>query len=320
VTQPVPTEVFEQYPSGSWRPADGEAIVFVVVDVQETGGHRIVRHSIPHRKGAKLESTGEKERSWSVTAIFNNSIEEGVVDGVPLYPQRLRQLLRSFRSQDTGTLVLPTVGEVRARLEDYDRAERSEQRDTATLILKFVEDNEESLSGAALNPPAVVATLVKLSEQITFSADRQGLHNKETISLRDFAAQVEGLLLAPGRAVADLGAVVRAHRRAIQRMIDAATTAANDSGSLFSEPRGSETLRQLRILMDREASAEDERVSSRPRTKAFVIDVEETNIFDVAARVDQDAEELMELNAARMPDPFYLTRGEVIRVFESAPR
>jgi len=320
VTLAIPTEIFEQYPVGSWRTATTEAIEFAVVDVQETGGNRIVRHAIPHRPGAKCESTGEKERCWSVTAIFNNSIEEGVRDGVPLYPERLRQLLRSFRTGETGWLVLPTTGEVRARLEEYDRAERSEQRDTATLVLKFVEDNEESLDRAALNPPSVVATLVKLAEQTVFSAQRQGLHTPELIGLQEFAAQVEGLLLAPGRAAADLGAIVRAHRRAIQRMIDAATTAANDTGGLFSEPRGSETERQLRTLMDREAAAEDERVSSRPRTKAFVIDVEETSIFEVAARVDQDAEELMDLNASRVDDPFRLTRGEVIRIFESAPR
>lgn len=319
MTQPV-VEIFEQYPVASWRVSGEQAIQFPAQDVQETGGNRIVRHPIPHRAGAKLESTGEKERSWTVTSIFNNSLEEGVRDGVPIYPQVLRQLLRSFRTQETGELVLPTVGTVRARLEDYDRKESSEARDTAMLVLKFVEDNEESLDRAALNPPSVVATLVKLAEQTVFSAQRQGLWNDDIRTLNDFAAEVEGLLLAPGRAVADLNAVVRAHRRAIQRMTDAATQASADAGGLFGEPRGSETQRQLRTISDREAAAEDERTASRPRTKAFIIDVEETSLFEVAARLDQDAEELMDLNAARVPDPFILTRGEVIRVFESAPR
>jgi len=318
MTQPL--AVFEQYPIGSWRVGDSEKLEFPVVDIAESGGIRVVRHPIPHRAGAKLESTGEKERSWVVSTLFNNSLEEGVRDNVPLYPQRLRQLLRTFRIQETGALVLPTVGEVRARLESYERKETTEQRDTATLVLTFVEDNEESLERVALNPPAVVSTLNKLAEQIEFSSQRQGLHTPETIGLRDFAAQVEGLLLAPGRAIADLGAVIRAHRRAIQRMVDAATTAANDSGGLFSEPRGSETIRQFRILMDREAAAEDERTSSRPRTKAFTVDVEQTSIIEIAARLNQDADELMDLNASRIDDPFYLTRGEVIRVFESPPR
>lgn len=314
-----PGEIFEQYPIASWRVGTEEPIQFPAQDVAETGGNRIVRHLLPNRAGAKLESTGEKERGWTVTSIFNNSLEEGVRDGVPIYPQVLRRLIRSFRTQETGDLVLPTVGTVRARLEDYDRRESSDQRDTAILVLKFVEDNEESLARAALNPPSVVATLVKLTEQTVESGQRQALWNEDVRTLNDFAAEVEGLLLAPGRAVADLNAVVRAHRRAIQRMVAAAAQAAADAGGLFVEPRGSETERQLRTISDREAQAEDERTASRPRTKAFVIDVEETSLYEVAARLKQDVEELMDLNATRVPDPFILTRGEVIRVFESTP-
>jgi len=313
------SEIFSAYPTASWRVGDGEPLFFPVVDISESGGKRIVQHQRPHRQGAKLEDTGSKPRSWTVTAIFNNSIQEAVQNGVPLYPQRLRQILKSFDTAETGTLVLPTVGKVRARPETYERKESPEQQDTASLTLTFIEDNEESLDRAALNPPSVVATLLKIAQQTTFTLQRNGISDTG-LSLTEFAAEIEGLLLAPGRSVADLGAVVRSHRRAIQRMIDAATTAANAGGGLFSEPRGSEMQRQLRILLDREAAAENERTSSRPRTVAFVIDVEVTSIIEVAARVDQDAEELMDLNAARVADPLYLTRGEVIRIFESQPR
>lgn len=319
MTQPV-SDIFGQYPVGSWQVPGGELLEFPVLDISENGGQRIVAHRRPHRPGAKLESTGEKERSWSVTILFNNSLQEGVRDGVPLYPQRLRQLLRSFRVPETGTLVLPTTGKVRARPDTYERKETNSERDTATLTCTWIEDNEESLERAALNPPSVVATLVKLAEQTVFSAQRQGLWNDDLVSLTEFASQVEGLLLAPGRAVSDLGSIIKAHRRAVQRMVDAATTAAQDTGGLFAEPRGSETQRQLRILLDRESQAENERTSSRPRPKSFVIDVEETSIYDVAARVGQDADELMDLNSARIADPFYLTRGQVILIFESAPR
>jgi hypothetical protein len=313
------SEIFSKYPTASWRVGDGEPLFFPVVDVSESGGNRIVQHQRPHRNGAKLEDTGSKARSWSVTAVFNNSIQEGVQNGVPLYPQRLRQILRSFDVHETGTLVLPTVGKVRARAETYERKESPEQQDSAEFTCTWIEDNEEGLDRAAMNPPSVVATLRKLSEQTVNTLDAKGIP-KHGLSLTEFAAEVEGLLLAPGRSVSDLGAVIRSHRRALQRMIDAATTAADEGGGLFSEPRGSEAQRQLRILLDREAAAEDERVSSRPRTKAFVVDVEETSLFEIAARLDQDAEELMDLNEARVSDPFYLTRGEVIRVFESPPR
>ena len=311
-------EIYRKYPPASWRVGDGDPIFFPVGDITETGGNRIIRHQRPHRRGARLESTGATERTWSFPAYFNNSLAEGVQSGVPLYPGTLRRLLRAFDVQETGTLVLPTVGKVRARAETYTRRELGEERDEATVDLLFVEDNEESLDRAALNPPAVVSTLVKLSEQTRFSAERQGLWNDDVRTLTEFASEVEALLLAPGRAAADLGAIVNAHRNAIQRMVDAATTAANDVGGLFSEPRGSDTPRQLRTMQDREAYSEVERTSSRPRTKSFVVDVERTSIFEIAARFNQDAGELMELNAARIVDPFDLTRGEVLRVFEAA--
>lgn len=313
------TTIFEKYPIASWRVGEGEPLFFPVTDITETGGNRIVKHERPHRDGAKLEDTGASPRSWTFTAIFNNSILEGVQNGVPLYPQRLRQIIRSFDVHECGTLVLPTTGKVRARAGTYTRKETPELQDTGVLELNFDEDNEESLDRAALNPPSVVATLRKLAEQTEFTRQRHAV-STGGLSLTEFAAEVEGLLLAPGRSVSDLGAVVRSHRRSIQRMIDAGTTAANQGGGLFSEPRGSELQRQLRILLDRASAAEDERTASRPKTKAYVIDVEETSIFEVAARVNQDAEELMDLNSARIADPFYLTRGEVIRIFEAPPR
>lgn len=310
------SEIFASYPTASWRVGDGEALYFPAVKITQSGGNRIVQHERPHRDGAKLEDTGGKARSWSVSVLFNNSLQEGVQNGVPLYPQRLRQILRSFDIHQTGTLVLPTVGKVRARAETYEREESPDQQDSASFSCTWIEDNEESLERTVFAPPSVVATLVKLAEQTTFTLQRNGISDSG-LSLTEFAAEIEGLLLAPGRSVSDLGAVVRSHRRAISRMIDALTTAANQGGGIFSEPRGSEMQRQLRILLDREAQAEDERTASRPRTMAFVIDVEETSIFEVAARLDQDAEELMDLNSARIEDPFYLTRGEVIRVYES---
>lgn len=311
--------VFEQYPPASWRP-DGyaEPIFFPIESVDEEGGNRIVRHRRPHRDGARLEDTGSNETVWTMLAPFNTSGNDAVRRGIPLYPMVLRQLIQSFKVHATGTLVVPTIGKVRARAERYKRRESNEERDHAVLELIFVEDNEESLDRAALNPPGVVSTLRKLSEQTRFSAERQGLWNDDMLSLTEFASEVEGLLLAPGRASADLGAVVRSHRNQLRRMTDAATTAGMQVGGLFVEPRGSETQRQLRTIRDREALAEVERTSSRPRVRSYVVDVERTSILEVAAKLNQDAVELMDLNAARLADPFDIDRGTVLRVFEAA--
>jgi prophage DNA circulation protein len=311
-------EIFSRYPIATWKVGTQPPISFPVLAITETGGNRIVQHERPFRDGAKLDDTGAKARTWSFTIVFNNSLEEGVQDGVPLYPQVLRRLLRSFDQHETGTLTLPTVGDVRARAQDYTRRETPDEDDQATLDVVFVEDNEDALDRAQLNPPAVVSTVRKLAEQTVFSAKKSGVWSDDLATLPEVASEIEGLIRAPGRSAADLGAMVRSHRRALERLANAAAEEAATSGGLFADPRGSETPRQINTMIDREAQAEDERLASRPRTKAFVIDVERTSIFEIAARLNQDAEDLLELNSARIDDPFLLDRGMVIRVFETA--
>lgn len=309
-------EVFEQYTVASWQVGKLDSVSFPVTAIEESGGNRIVPQERPGRDGGKLDDTGGQPRQWNITAVFGTSFEEpGITEG--LYPGVIRALIRSFDEHETGTLTLPTVGDVRARAATYKRRESTDADDYATLELTFTQDNEESLAGAMLLPPQVVSTINRLAEQTVFSAQSQGIWNEDLKSLPEIAAEIEGLLLAPGRSVSDLGAVVRSHRRAVQRMIDALESASSTDG-VFGDPSASELHRQLRIVLDREAGAEDERSSSRPRAVPFVIDVEITSIFEVAGRLNQDVEALMELNSARIDDPLTLTRGQVIRVFERA--
>lgn len=305
--------VFEQYPAAKWEVGGLAPIYFPVVSISLDGGNRIVPHARPYRDGAKLDDTGAKPRTWRIASIFGNELAEpGVNDGRPLYPDVLRELLSSSLIHQTGTLTLPTEGDVRARLETYSRKESPEGDDVAEVELCFIEDNEEALSAQIFSPPAVVSTLNTMAAQTTFTAEAAGVWNDDLQSIIETCNQITTLLQAPGRAMGDLVAVVRAHRRAIQGVIDTA----EEEGSPLAEPSNSGLLRQLRLMADREAGAELERTSSRPTTRAFTIDVERTSLFEVGARFNQDAEELMDLNAARVEDPFDLRRGQVIRVFE----
>ena len=303
-------EVTERYPLAKWKVGDRDPISFPVVKITETGGNRIVPQERADRDGAKLDDTGSKVRQWSVSAVFGNRVDEPGIT-VALYPDVLRQLIRSFDVHETGTLTIPTIGDVRARAQDYTRTETPDADDFAELELVFVQDNEDALDRAELSPPAVKATIVKLAELTEFTAKREGSWNEDFASLRETASELEGLLMAPGRAVADVAAVVKSHRIVLQSLVETAMRESTGGGGLE---------RQLRVMLDREAQAEDERSRSRPRTKSFVVDVELTSLLEIAARLNQDFEELLELNAARVDDPFYLTRGEVIRVFESASR
>jgi prophage DNA circulation protein len=312
--------IFERYECAQWQVGNSPTIYFPVLRITETGGNRIVPQERPFRDGGKLDDTGGKIRQWSIITHFSNRINEPGTEqnGEPLYPGVLNAMVQSFNEHETGNLILPTIGKVRVRAESYSRVEEYDNVDVGLLDLLFTHDNEDALDRAVLSPPTVIATLTTVAEQALGSLQRDAVWGEDHKSLIEFASEVQSLMLAPGRATADLQSVVRAHRRAIERVIN---TASGELGlDTDSQPRGSESERLLRTMLDRLASAEDERGQSRPRTKAFVIDVERTSLYEIAARLNQDAEELLDLNAARVDDPFLLTRGEVIRVYESAPR
>lgn len=312
-------EVREKLPLASWKVGQAEVVEFPITDFSQAGGNRIIQHERPYRRGARLDDTGGRATQWSFTAHFSNRIEEPGIGNVALYPTVLRQLIRSFEEHETGDLILPPIGKVRARAETYNWHETPDEDDAATVELVFTDDNEDAIDRQVFDLPGVTATIVKLAEQTTFTAAKNGAWNDDFASLTEVCSEIEGLMLAPGRGVSDLGAVIRSHRRALQGLGETTLTVLGQDDRL-SEPRASDTHRQLRTMMDREAQAEEERTQSRPRTKAFLIDVERTSIFEVAARFDQDAEELLDLNGARIEDPFLLVRGDVIRIYESAAR
>lgn len=315
------SEVFGQLPVASFTAEGGSRITFSIVGaIREKNPFRLVRQKRPYRRGAKIDSTGEGEREWSFTAHFNNRLqEEGVETARAAYPFMMEALLDAFRVQATGTLVLPTSGSVRVRIENAERTDDTAQRDVGELAVTAIEDNEETLATQSFLQPSVRATVVRLSEQTTFSRQRAGGLDSDAKSLTEFASELESLLLAPGRSVSDLQSKARASRRALGRVVAAEESLARTLGLETDEPRGSEFWRNMARLQDLQAKSADEKFASRPRVKTFVVDVAQTSIYEIAARLKQDAGELLDLNSERPVDPFLLTRGEVIRVYESAP-
>lgn len=316
------TTILGQGPVASYQVGQLAPIAFQIDGkISEKRGTRLVRHARPHRPGVKLDRTGRAERIYSFRAIFSNKVsEEGLDTRQAQYPFVLRQLADACEIQETGTLILPTVGAVRVSCETCERTEdATAELDTGYLDLVFVEDNEEAASSVSFRPPSVRATTVALSEATRFSENRVGALDTDSISLTELSSQIESLLLAPGRSLADLQSKATASRRAIQRVVAAQESLAHTLGLDHDEPRGSAMYRQLARLQDLQARAAEEKFSSRPRAKPFVVDVERTSIFEIAARFRQDCGELLDLNSERVKDPFDLTRGQVIRIFERAP-
>jgi len=140
-------------------------------------------------------------------------------------------------------------------------------------------------------------------------------------TLKQRGTDLESLLLAPGRTVADLEADARSFRWTLQRMRQTQRQLADDLGiGGTEEPRGSEFHRNTIRLEDTVAGSADEKFSSRARVKTFVVDVAVTSLFALAARLKQDPQDLLDLNGERVPDPFYLEEGDVVRVFDTRGR
>lgn len=312
--------IFNQYPIASWQVGSQPAIRFPIVGpLKESFGNRVVQQQRPLRHGAKIDDTGNQPRSWTFTALFNNTISEPGLEAnpQPLYPFMLRALIAAVLTGETGYLTLPTVGTVRAHGSTGDRTEDIQAQDEGSVQLTFIEDNEEALQAETFALPSVRASVVKQADQTVFSAYREGALDSDLITLQELSSELEGLLLAPGRSVADLQTRATASRRAIARVFTAQQQLADDVSGNLGDPRGSAFWRQLLRLGDTQARAADEKFSALPRIRSFVVDVDRTSLFAVAARLRQDAGDLLDLNAERIADPLNLERGDVIRVFDT---
>lgn len=325
---PARQGLFENYPVASWQVGDSPLICFPIDgELAHDIGNRLVRQERPHRPGAKLDSTGPAPDEFNLVALFNNTIREpGLEQNTrPLYPFMLRELVASFRIQQTGTLTLPTIGAVRCRAEKCRRSELVAERDQAKLALTFVADNEESIAQATFALPSARATVSKQASQTVFSIEREGgVVDDDVFELKTRATDIESLLLAPGRTLADLESQARSLRGSLRRQRQTQATFADALADLgiggTNEPRGSEFHRNSSRLEDILAKAADEKFASRPRIKTFVVDVEHTSLFEIAARFKQDPVDLLDLNGERVADPFYLEQGDVVRVFDTRPR
>ena len=219
--------VFEQYPIASFTANGGTTYYFPVTDIEETGGNRLVKRERPYRKGAKLDSTGELANGWNVTCLFNNTLTESGLNGndLALYPHVLNKLVEAFKIQKTGDLVLPTTGGKRARCDTYRRKEMASERDQATLVFTFIEDNEDDVDASSLGAPSVSANAIRVTEQTVFSMEEDGAWDTSVQDLKEAAAALEGLANSPDTMLQDL-----------ESEADVAMAAADRVISIFSQP------------------------------------------------------------------------------------
>jgi len=265
-----------KYAVGSWKVGDGNRIYFPVLENNDQIANRIVEHERPGRPGAKLQSTGAKARRWTLRVIFATHINEpGADNDRPLFPDVYRQLQASFESEETGDLIIPGLGLVRAKASSMGSLETYAEDDTARCDCSWIADNEESLDRALILPPTVRATGRQQAEQTVFSAEAATLHDSDVRDLSDFAAELEGALQEPGRSINKVETLARRNRRAVSRIIAAGNqTAADVSGPLSLPRRRRPRRRRLGSALaparkrDRAASGDTSRPAGSSRSRA----------------------------------------------------
>lgn len=294
--------------------ANGIRVTFAIQDDKLRKRNRLVRHERPYRPGAKLDSTGPEARVWNIKAIFNNSLEEpGLDQNVQQYPDNLNALMDLVDVQATGDFVHPIDGKARARLESGDRTVIHDEEDTAYVELCIIEDNEESVDKLSFQRPSIKGSFKRIAEQTVFTAKQEGLWSEDLVSLREFASDIEGLLTFPGEYADAVVAQMRGAQRALKSVLMTARQQRNDNLQRLNETP-LRTITSVLRMLDIVGYALEEHNAGQPRTMPFFVK-DDTTIYAIAADKKQDPEELMELNAQRIDDPFHVQRGTTIRIY-----
>lgn len=305
--------IFPQYEIASWT-VGGRRLAFPVQTIDETGGNRIIRRTRPYRRGAKLDSTGGVERVWDLSIFFEPSINEPGLEanGIPLYPDLINALIESFDVQETGSLVVPTIGRTRAKAESYRRGETFEDRDSATLTLVFVEDNEDSVNFRTIQAPSAAANSRDLGEQTTFDTQSVDSWAQSMADLERTSAELEDLINTPSSTASEI-------ERRSDRMRDLADNATRifrqrgkTGRNTYEGPRASRTERKLIRMDDIAGRARLESRSEAQSEIVSVIALVPTSLIQVAGELRQELADVIDINPD--VDPLFVPKGSVLRI------
>ena len=310
-------EIWEAEPPGSWKVSGKSKINFPVQSIRTGGGHRLQKRERPYRPGAKIDTTGPVPRIYTVIIPIENSIDEPGVN-LPLYPAALDALVDALESSETGDLVLPMRGKIRAKCETWDFDESPENQDAAILNVVWVTDNEDDVDAQTFESKTANANARRLSETTEFTEQAEGVWDGSLSQLNEFVSEIEGIANLPGETTQDTITRLRIIRRQARRLERVHSDVSQDSKALLLEPDRHTVIRKLREIQDLAGRQEAETLKGRQRTVEFVI-IRDRSLQSVATELNQSYEDLIELNQWRVEDPLLITQGEVIRVFEVRP-
>ena len=292
----------------------GVKLYFPVVSIRERSGKRLAKRARPYRNGVKIDSVGARETTWTVEAVFENSIDEPDIPKSPaLFPDVVDALCAAKDSGDTEDLELPLRGKIRAQLEDYERFETAEERDTARVTFTFVQDNEESIDAGSFSS-VMHGTMVSASDAAMESLQGLGSFSEMMDQIDELCADIEAVIAAPGEFVQDIDQAAARLVHLIDRLESQFSRTGTLGRDLLTQPDAWDTVRQLRILKDKTARAISEKASQRgPRVVSRRYPTERS-LFDIAVDEGQKSSELLAMNPNL--DPYSVPANTPVRVWE----
>lgn len=314
-------EVVQLFPPCSWE-VDGEKITFPIEGIQENYANRIAEHKRLYRDGARLDDTGSDPTTWTITvAFYNLNDEPGIDDPETQYPDVVDRLTDACKIHETGTLITPTRGARRCRAMSYDRVDSFEDRDVAAVTFTFLEDNEDDATQQDFKQVNGASAARKTANEGKALADAEGAGGGFDMSdLNQFAGELEGLANAPGEFVGDIEAKANAIQNKVQSVEDTFTNAKNEAVTettlLLTNPSASTAGRRLRSVADQAKGTAERKAAGQLGGITTITFTRTVSIFDVAAKVNQNSEELIGLNFG-IEDMMNIPAQTAIRVFDT---
>jgi hypothetical protein len=305
---------WEQLGPASFK-IDGEIeLKFMLVDQGIGGGNRVPKRERVFRNGRKLDFTGTRGDDFALTAIFNNALTEpGMGDYPQMWPDRLDRLEAAFKTGKTGTLHLPWRRNIRCKPETWSRrATAGDERDGETLTVTFLEDNEDTVDEASTATVSVQASVLRKAAEAVFDLEKEGAWDGSFEDFTQLAADLEGVLAAPGEFLADVVHKAGRVRRAADSIRKSLSSRAPGRDHMLG-PEGAQAERRLVEIMDLAGLAEAEASSHLPKivTRTFPTD---RDIYSIATELGQSARGLIAING-QIEDLAYIPAGTPVHVF-----
>lgn len=180
------------------QPASFFGYPFMVEEVEVIGSIRDHLHEYPHSPGAAIEKLGRRLYTIRMNCNFGANFPK--YPG--LWPQTLSLLRKKFEFEETGPLVVPTIGTIDAYCRNWTQTMTNKVSSGERANFEFVEDQDDASLVSSLISVDVVSTQRKVDDyKAKFDAAKafgDFANDKKSESLFDAIANAANALFAIG--------------------------------------------------------------------------------------------------------------------------